>query len=93
MAATSSEYDLRVTIDYPRRIVTTWYSRGKNAESTFDCFICLWIALNAALSVRFGRLGDRAKVMRFAEELASGWAGWLEAQTMLFAPLHLSSSA
>lgn len=73
-----------MTLGYQKDLVSSWFERrNENAESTFDPFIYAWISLNAALSARYGRLGDRAKVKRFAEELQGHWADWLDTDAEL----------
>lgn len=72
-----------------KTIVSSWFDRRhRQAENTFDPFIYLWIALNAALSARYGRLRDGQKVERFADELAPHWATWLEKDEQLLKAAH-----
>jgi hypothetical protein len=69
---------VRVSLDYQKKIVASWFERrNRQAEAPFDPFIYTWIALNAALSARYGRCPDKHKVDRFAEELSQQWSDWL----------------
>ena len=72
-----------MSLTYQKEIVSRWFQRGQQADNTFDQFICTWIAFNAALSARFGRLGDRAKVDLFASQLTGDWVEWLQADAEL----------
>ena len=67
-----------MSLGYQKTIVSSWFDRGQALpDSSFDRFIYTWIALNAALSARYGRCRDGLKVEKFCEELAPHWAGWL----------------
>lgn len=69
---------------YQREIVSSWFERRRTESQTpFDPFIYTWIALNAALSARYGPLSDRGKVVKFGDELAAVWTQWLAADREL----------
>jgi hypothetical protein len=68
---------------YQQEIVSQWFARGQETAVTFDRFIYVWIAFNAALSARYGRIGDGAKVGRFADEFAVVWPDWLAEDALL----------
>jgi hypothetical protein len=77
-------YDRQMSLRYQDKIVSSWFDRrNRQPETPFDPFIYTWIALNAALSARYGRGGDRQKVNRFARDIAPHWTDWLRSDEIL----------